>query len=207
MADKIVLKAERYKNYNMDELTLKLSEAASRAEAGTVAGASGALACAMALRLANGLLSGDPENERYKYLVKNIDSLRTYMSVLMDQDIRCRAPMVKAIRENRPVEELDACLHPASEITEEIVGMMNVLLDFLIEMSGKLAFSDISVIQASLESAMAAVRISGAWINYLSDLSTEETFKFVMRREYEITYGEITEKYNKITETVGSYGR
>ena len=206
MAEKIILKAERYKNYNMDELTSKLSETSSKAEAGTVAAASAALACALALKAANALQASEPENERLIYIVRNTDKLRTYMSALMDQDIRCRAPMNKAIKENRPQEELDACLHPASEITEEIIGMMVVLMDFLKEMSEKVSSSVAVALKASAEAAMSAARICGVWFDYLAGLSTDETFSFVIRREYELTYKQLEEKYDAILEKVMNNG-
>ena len=60
--------------------------------------------------------------------------------------------------------------------------------------------------KASAEAAMSATRICGVWFDYLAGLSTDETFCFVIRREYELTYKQLEEKYNAVLEKVKNNG-
>ena len=94
----------------------------------------------------------------------------------------------------------------AKPTEQEKQGIKHYLMDFLDEMSEKVSSSGAVAMMVSAEEAMSAAKICGVWFDYLAGLSTDETFSIVLRREYELTYKQLEEKYDAVLEKVKNNG-
>ena len=87
------------KNDTVDALTAKLGDPESRPEAGSAAAASAALASALLERAAREIAQGTESIEKLEWFVRNSEILRTYMIRLVDEDVKCRRPYLRALTE------------------------------------------------------------------------------------------------------------
>ena len=61
------------------------------------------------------------------YILRNGEILRSYMVHLIDEDVKSRGPLNRALKEGEP-RAIEAARQPASAIPAEIVNMMGKLL-------------------------------------------------------------------------------
>ena len=186
MADKITIEVFRKKL--PDELTKALSEADSRTDIGSGAALTGAVAASSLIRAAALTANaGESDNgERLAYLQRNGEILRSYMVHLIDEDVKCRGPLRKALREGDAVT-VEAAREPAAAIANEIVNMMNQLLTLLDELSGIASPEAKRFTAAAADLAMGAVQASMRYLLDLAAQNSDETYRYVVKRENEIT--------------------
>ena len=184
MAEKVFIDIELFRNKNMEELTLALSEPEGKLETGSAAAVTAAVSAALLLRAAK-LTAAADDGEQARYIVKNAEILRKYMVHLIDEDVKCRGPLHKAILDNKP-EVIEAARQPACAICSEIVGMMGKTLDFLSQLKDICPREALHYLGESAEMALSAVRAARLYIIDMADKCSDETYRFVSRRENDI---------------------
>lgn len=196
MAEKILI--EVYKTKNNDELTQILSDPDSRLETGSGAAITASVAAAFLCRAVKLAEREVESGERLAYLARNAETLRKYMVHLIDEDVKCRGPLRRAMQEGG-AREVEAARHPAVSICEEIVNMMSQCLDMLLEVTALCPEAAHHYVLAGADCAMAAIKSAIRYILDMSGKCSEETYRFVTRRENEITLERCQTVYEQIT--------
>ena len=168
------IKIEIYRKKDAEDFTKSLADPESRAQTGSGAAMTGAVSAALLERAAKLTREELSENERVAYIVRNAEILRTYMVSLIDEDVKARGPYRRALME----KEL--------ELLEELAALCP---------------SDARHFAAeSADLAYAAIRASMRVCIYWGDLSTEDTRRYVIRRENELQLQEIDPLYKRVIE-------
>ncbi|MBR1456405.1 MAG: cyclodeaminase/cyclohydrolase family protein [Oscillospiraceae bacterium] len=191
------IKVEIYKNKNAEEFTTSLADAGSRLDTGGGAAMCAAVAASFLARAAALTAAGSAESEQLDYIVRNAEILRKYMVHLIDEDVRSRGPLRRAILEG-DAQKIDAAGQSAVSISEEIVNMMGKCLDLLSELADLCVEGAKHYVLEGAEIAMAAIRASMRYILHMSSGSMDETYRYITRRENEITLEQSTEVYEAI---------
>jgi len=197
MAEKI--KIEVFKNKNADELTLSLADPASRAQSGSAAAMTAATAVSLMKRVAAVCLDKDADSERAQWLDRNCETLRKYMVQLVDEDVKCRGPLAKAMKEGGP-REIEAARHPACAICEEIVNMMQQSLGLMAELKSLCPVECVHFVREAAYFAYAAIKASQEFILDMVTYCSDETYVFVTRRENEIVSAQCEEAFKAVIE-------
>ncbi len=179
------IKIEVFRMKNAEELTTALADPDGRLETGSGAALCAALASALLCRAARETAK-ETEHERVDYIVRNAEILRKYMVYLIDEDVKARGPLRRALREGGALE-IEASRQPAIAICGEVINMMSQTLELAQELCGFCPKSAMHHLGESAELAMAAIRSARLFILDMSEKSTDETYRFVVRRENEIT--------------------
>lgn len=197
MAEKIVI--EIYKTKTPDELTKLIADPDSRLETGSGSAVTAAIAAALLERAA--VLTGKTaeDSERVAYIVKNSEIIRNYMIHLIDEDAKSRGPLKRAMKEGGP-REIEAARQPAVAICSEIVNMMGNCLEFALELKELCPEDAKHYLAESAETAMGASKSAVHYILDMSSKCSDETYKFVTRRENEITLEQHMKLYKAILE-------
>ncbi len=180
------IKIEIFKLKNADELTKSLADPESRMETGGAAALTAALSASLLERAAAVTVKALPENERADYILRNAGILRTYMVHLIDEDVKCRHPLRRALKEGGE-REIEAARQPAVAIPGEIINMMGQALELAKELSALCPKETLHYLGECAELAMAAIRSARMFIVDMSDKCSDETYRFIVRRENEIT--------------------
>lgn len=180
------VKIEIFKLKNAGELTKSLADPDSRLETGGASAMSAALAMSLLARAATLTLRVRPENERVHYICRNAEILRGYMVHLIDEDVKSRQPLRRAMKEGG-AREIEAAREPAVAIPGEIVNMMSQALGLAGELVPLCPGEARHYLGECAELAMAAVKAARLYILDMADKSTDETYRFVVRRENEIS--------------------
>ena len=198
MAEKIVI--EVYRNKNTDELTKLIADPDSKLDTGSGAAVNCAVAASFLQRAAALTAKSGVTGEKIDYVVKNTEILRNYMVFLIDEDIKSKNPMRQAVKSGDP-NKIDACRHPAIEISEEIINMVGNGLELAKSLAEICSDDAKYYIAQYIYTAMAAAKTCASYIVGMTAGSPDETFKFVSKRENEMTVeqfetmaGEIMEK-------------
>ena len=198
MADKLII--EVYKNKNAEDFTKALAEPDSRLNVGSAAAYTAACAAALLSRAA-AMTASETSGERVDYIVRNSETLRAYMVHLIDEDVKCRGPLAKATKAGDP-RKIEAARQPAAAIASEIVNMMGQCLGLMKELCELCPAGAVQFIGEGAELALASVKSCMIYMVALADKCADETYRFVTRRENEITLAECTETYKAIAEKV-----
>ncbi len=180
------IKIEIFKQKNADELTKALSDPDSRMETGGAAAVTAALAASLLERAAAITKKTAGENERVDYILRNAEILRGYMIHLIDEDVKSRHPLRRALKEGGE-QEIEAARQPAVAIPAEVINMMGQMLELAKELCALCPKDAVHFLGECAELAMAAIRSARLYILDMSDKCSDETYRFVVRRENEIT--------------------
>ena len=205
MPDKLTI--EILKNDTVDTLTSKISTPEARPEAGSAAAASASFASALleraAKEIARNVESGE-QSEKLDWYVRNAEILRDYMVRLIDEDVKCRGPLRRVLKEGDD-RRIEAARQTATSICLEIVNMMGKALEMADEL---LAFADRNAkfhLVECADLAYGASLAAGRYILYLSGMSCDDTYRYVMRRENELTMTAQKEIYDRLTEAAAAF--
>ena len=188
-----------YRKQSLEEFTASVADPEDKPEIGSSAAAAAALAAALlhraSVRIPKEKLNDsgiDPD-----WYDRNAEILRSYMTRLVDEDVKCRAPLKKALKEDDD-RRIEAARQSAISICLEIVNMMGKCL----EMAEKLIKSADAAgemdLLASADLAFAASKAAGRYILSMSRLSPDETYQYVIRRENELTMADQKSAYQRI---------
>ncbi len=180
------IKIEIFKLKNADELTRSLADPESRIETGSGAAMTAALAMALLERAAALTVKALPDHERADYILRNAEILRTYMVHLIDEDVKSRNPLRRALKEG-DARNIEAARQPAIAIPGEIINMMGQALELDKELTALCPKDALHYLGESAELSMAAIRASRMFILDMSDKCSDDTYRYIIRRENEIT--------------------
>ena len=195
MAEKITI--EIFRKKLPDELTKSLSEPDSRSDIGSGAALTAASAAAYLTRAAALTAAEKGSAERLEFIQRNGEILRSYMIRLIDEDVKCRGPLRRAQKEGDEYK-IEASMQTAAAIANEIINMMSQLLELSEELSAMAAPEAKRFAAASADLAMGAIRACMRYVLALSRKSEDETYRYVVRRENEITLQDCEEKAARI---------
>ena len=193
------VKIEIYRNQSLVELTKKLSDPENRVGAGSAAAAAAAVAAGV-LALAAERLAAKTEckNEKMDWYLRNTEILRAYMVNLVDEDVNCHGPLRLALKEGDE-RRIEAARQTAVSICLEIVNMMGKCLEMAEGMLPAADGETSSLLLESADLAFGASLAAGRHVLFMSGLSQDDTYRFVMKRENELTMQVQREVYNRIT--------
>lgn len=180
------LKIEIFRMKNAEEFTASLADPQCRMETGSGAAMTAAVSAALLCRASRIAAEAQPDNERTDYLARNTETLRKYMVHLIDEDVKARGPLRRAMNEGGE-REIEAARQPAIAICGEIINMMNQSLELAKELTGFCPKAAMHYVGESAELALASVKAARMFIVDLSDYCSDDTYRFVIRRENEIT--------------------
>ncbi len=192
MAEKLTIEVFRRKD--AEALTAALADPESRTAVGGGAALSASTAAAF-LHRAAALCEG--EGERLDWLRRNSETLRTYMLRLIDEDVNCRAPLRRALREG-DARAIEAAHQPAVAISQEIVNMMCQALELLEETAALTTPEGKCYCAAGAELALGAIKASMRYILHMSEECTDETYRYVIKRENELTLQQAQAVYARV---------
>lgn len=197
MAEKLVI--EIFRTKNTDELTKLLADPDSRLDTGSGAAITASVSSALLVRAAAITAKTVQGNERLDYILRNSEIIRGYMVQLIDEDVKGRSILARAIKEADP-QKIEAARHPAVSISAEIVNMMTQSLDFLAELADFCAEEAKQYIAQSADLALATIKCAARYIVDMSSKCSDETFKFITRRENELSLLQYQSVYDSIIE-------
>lgn len=197
MSDKLVI--EIWKKKNPDEITTELASPKSSLEIGSASAITSALAAALVERAAAVCAESAPDNERISYILRNTEIIRGYMVHLTDEDIKSRGPMRQALKEGDE-RKIDATRQSAVCINAEIINMMVQLMGFARELADVCPADKMHWLGEAAHLIMGAVESSRIYIVNMADGSSDDTYRFVTRRENEITLGALRKVFDEIIE-------
>ncbi len=199
MAEKIVI--EVYKTKAPEEMTKLFAEPDGRLDTGSAAALTAASAAALMERAAALTAGKLADSERVGYILRNMENMRGYMVHLIDEDVKSRAPLRKAIQEGDE-HHIEASRQTAACIPNEIVNMMGQCLELMAELIELCPAEAVQYIGAGAELAMSAIKASMIYLVNLSGKCADETYRFVVRRENELSYQHCKEVFAGIMDKV-----
>lgn len=192
---------EVYKTKNAEDFTKLLAEPDAKLETGSASAYTAALSCALMLRAAKICAEAVSGSERLDYILRNSETIRAYMVHLIDEDVKCRAPLRKAMKEGGE-REIEACRQPACCINAEIVNMMGQTMGLLKELCDLGVHDAMHYIGEAAELALCAMKCSRKFIIDMSSKCSDDTYVFVTRRENDIALGQCQAVFEEINEAV-----
>lgn len=183
MAEKILV--EVFKKKTMEELSQALADPDSRLETGSGSAITASLAAALLCRAAAITARKQEGNESLDYILRNGEILRSYMVHLIDEDVKSRGPLNRALKEGEP-RAIEAARQPASAIPAEIVNMMGKLLELSQELCPLCPGEAAHYLAESTELAVASASCARDFILDMASYCSDETYRFVTRRENEL---------------------
>ncbi len=180
------IKIEIFKLKNADELTKALADPAARIDTGSASAMSAALAMSLLERAAAYTVKALPDLERAGYILRNAEILRTYMVHLIDEDVKSRGPLRKALKEGDE-RRIEATRQPAVAIPGEIINMMSQALELGTELCTLCPKDALHYLGESAELSLSAIRVARLFILDMSDKCSDDTYRYIVRRENEIT--------------------
>lgn len=196
MAEKLII--DIYKNKNPEELTKLLAEKDSRLEAGSAAAMTAASAAALFARAAAFTAEEIKNDARLDYIIRNSEIIRSYMVYLIDEDVKSRYPLRKALKEGT-AQEIEAARQPAVCIAGEIINMMGQCLELMHELSAICPREALHYLGEAANLAMGAIRSCRVYILNMADKCSDETYRFVTRRENELSMEKFGKFFDAIT--------
>ncbi len=199
MSDKLVI--EIWKKKDPDEITKELASPQSRLEVGSASAMTAAAAAALVERTAAVCCENNASDERLTYILKNAEIIRGYMVHLIDEDVKSRGPMRQALKEGDE-RKIDATRQSAVCIDSEIINMMVQLMDFAGELADVCPKDKLHWLGEAAHLIMGAVESARIFIVNMADGSSDDTYRYVTRRENEITFEALRKVFNGIIEKV-----
>ena len=199
MAEKIMI--EVFKKKTMEELSQALADPDGKLETGSGAAVAASVAAALLCRAASVTGKTVSGNERLDYIARNGEILRSYMVHLIDEDVKCRGPLKRAIKEG-DARNIEAARQPAVSISAEILNMMGKLLELARELCPLCPKEARHYLAESAELAMAAARTARSYIVDMAAYSSDETYRFVTRRENELLLAQFAHLAEEIIKSV-----
>ena len=191
------IKIEIFKKKDAEEFSACLADPESRLDAGGGAAMCAALSASLLSRAAKMTAAAGSVDEKLEYIVRNAEILRGYMVHLIDEDVRSRGPLRRAKKEGDPIH-VEAAEKAAVSICAEIVNMNGKALELLRDLAKLCCEEAEPYILEGAELAMASMKASMHYILSFTSRSRDETYRFVSKRENQITLEQATELYEEL---------
>ncbi|MCR5663985.1 MAG: cyclodeaminase/cyclohydrolase family protein [Oscillospiraceae bacterium] len=186
-------KIEIYRKKDPDELTGILAETDGRLEVGSAAALTGAEACAFALKAARQARDAGMSGERIEFMLRNFEKQREYLVYLIDEDVKAGKIMKRAVKEGE-AQKIEAARGPACAISDEVINQMTHILELLEELGGTAPAACAVSLGCAAELCLAAIRCARLFVVGVSRESSDDTYRFIVRRENEIRMQELLPK-------------
>ena len=194
------IKIDIFRKKTVEEFSSLLADPESRLDSGSAAASVAAVAASLLERAARQISAehADDKNEiQLDWYVRNSEILRSYMVNLIDEDVKCRGPLRRALKEGDD-RKIEASRQAAVSICLEIVNMMGKCLEMSEGLLPFAASRSASYVVECAELAYGASLAAGNYILEMSRLSPDETYRYVMKRENELTMQQQKERMNYI---------
>ena len=188
---------EIFRKKDAEELTAALADPSGKLEIGSAAALCGAEACAMALRGARIAAEQTGEDERMSYLMRNLEKLRSYFVYLIDEDVKGRNILRRAMKEGDP-QKVEAAREPAAAISDEVICQSINMLELVEELCARNVKESAVYLGSAAELALGAIRSARLCVLSLAQGSCDETYRFVVRRENELRLAELQPRVDRI---------
>lgn len=159
-------------------------------------GSINAAACALAASLLERASLFAPESEKKDYILRNAGILRNYFVHLIDDDLKARRDYMKLLPEGDDLK-IEAAIHPACTINEEIISMCDQMLHLGIELKELIPVDKQHYLKEMAELAYGTVKSCISWLISFTQQSSDETYKFVVKRENELNLEAIKAEYDR----------
>ena len=193
------IKIEIFRKKDAEEFTKALADPESRAQTGSGTAMTAAVAAALLERAAKMTEHEKPEHERVAYILRNAEILRGYMVNLIDEDVKARGPYRRAVKEGDP-RSIEAASQSVGAVCSEIVCMMTKALELLEELGSLCPAEARHFAAESADLALASIRASMRYCVLWGNKSTEDTRRYVIRRENELQWEQILPLYRRVIE-------
>ena len=197
-----------FRTKTADDFTKAIADPDGKLETGSAAADAAAIAAALVCRAAKLTAKTLENNDRVDYIARNSDIIRSYMVHLIDEDVKCRGPLRMAKKEG-DARKIEACRQTSLSICTEIINMMSQLIDMANELSAACPADALYYAAEGTELALTAVKITRLYIVSVASQSPDETYRYVTRRENELTLeacsaaaAEVTTKAEESLQTV-----
>ena len=190
-----MIKIKIYKDENISEFTNDYIAEDSQLDSGSINAYCASLASTLFEKAV--LTLGD--DERSTWLKRNSDILRTYFIHLIDDDLKARRGYLKEVKNGNP-ENIEAAMHPACSINEEVINMLHQMLELILECCSLVDKNNLHYLKESADIAIGTIRSCTDWLVSFVSSSLDETYRFVVKRENEITLDECVDLWKKISE-------
>ena len=191
------IKIEINRKKDFEALTQAFADTESRLDTGSGAAAVAAIASAFFCRATALCKKEHEENDRLNYLVRNSEILRNYMTHLVDEDVKCRGPLRRATKEGDP-RKIEAAAQTAAAVSNEIINMMGTQLELLEELTEFCPPNAAHFISGAADLSVGAIKTAVHFVVDLSQESSDETYRYVVRRENEISWERVSGIYERI---------
>ena len=188
---------EIFRKKDPEELTAILADPAGKLDIGSAAALCAAESGAMALRAARLAAEQSEGDERLDYILRNIEKLRAYFVYLIDEDVKGRNIMRRALKDGDP-QKIDAARQPAAAISDEVICQLINLVDLIEELTAYAPAESAAYIGSAVEYALSGIRSARLFAVHLANGSSDETYAFIVKRENEIRLEELRPKTEKI---------
>lgn len=186
-----------FRTKTADDFTKAIADPDGKLETGSAAADAAAIAAALVCRAAKLTAKTVENNDRVDYIARNSDIIRSYMVHLIDEDVKCRGPLRRALKEGDD-RRIEAARQAAVSICLEIVNMMGQCIDLALEMTALAGGDAKAELAAGADLAYGASLAAGRYILQMSRLSPDDTYRYVMKRENELTMRAQKEAYDRV---------
>lgn len=180
-----------YKNDNLDSFSKSFFE-----EDKLETGSFNAMTCAMASSLMEKVAKNSAVSEDQEYILRNSEILRSYFIHLVDDDLKARAGYNKELLKGDKIN-IEASIHTAVSVNEEIISMSNQMLELGLKLKAICPDECLHYLKEMAHLTVGAVKSSIDWILNITSSCSDETYKFVVRRENELNLQEIISLYEQ----------
>lgn len=185
-----------YKKLSAEDFFSDFTDAESKLDTGSLNAMTAACACSLFERAANSI---EGESERVQWLKRNAGILRTYMVHMIDDDVKARAGLVKERKEGDRTR-IEAAIHPACTINEEIINMLHQMLELNLEYCPMVSTENLHYLKEAAHLALGCIRSCISWLLDTVSACSDETYRFVVKRENEMTLESCEELCRKISQ-------
>lgn len=137
-----------------------------------------------------------PESEKKEYILRNAGILRNYFVHMIDDDLKARRDYLKLLPDGDALK-IEAAIHPACTINEEIISMTDQMLQLGLELKELIPVDKQHYLKEMADLAYGTVKSCISWLVGFTQQSCDETYKFVVRRENELNLEAIKEEYDR----------
>ncbi len=174
-----------FREKTVDEFSRLLADPSQKTDTGSAAAAVSAVAAAFLCR-ATKLIGAENSNiERFEWLERNTEILRNYFVKLIDEDVKCKGPLRRAEKE-ADQNKISAARQTAISICTEIINMNGKCLEVAEELSGCHDEIASPYILESIKLVLASTELCVSYCLKMSRLSSDDTYRYVIRRENEL---------------------
>ena len=195
---------EIFRKKDAEGFSAAIADPDSRADTGSAMAAVAACSAALLHRASVMCKAAWPENEKLEYLIRNSEILRTYMVNLIDEDVKCRGPLRRALKEG-DARSIEAGRQTGVSICAEIIHMMQTDLDLALELIPFVDLVSASYLKESAELAFSAAKGCIPYILMMGSYSSDDTYRFVIKRENELNMKAMQESHQKILDALSAF--